>query len=665
MTKVCGVILKRYIGRYISKLTKTRYFFGILALLGIYLTTSLLFSVKFTLFRSNRLVLSGFSAAENPRPEDPKQACVLPRLIPNHPALMKFFKEVPPVHCDTEKDWVYTYNGTFFIYNETVIKHGDIQCAIVPIVRGSTDFKVSKGSAIKVKNNTKLTTDFFKAACVAKDGSKYQNYHATVGFNAEIHERFEKARLPKEAMGLNVLMFGYDSVSRMNWLRKLKKSHDYLIKELKGILLEGYNIVGDGTPQALLPILTGKTEVELPESRRGKAGAKSVDHFPWIWNTYKEFGYVTQWAEDMAGIGTFQFRLLGFDKQPTDHNMRPFYLEVEPLYKKFERYCLGSLPRHTVMTNWIRDTFLMYQQQLKWVFGFYSETSHGNSNDVQATDEALMVFLKFLYENNYLNNTILILMSDHGARFHEVRDTVQGKLEERMPYFAFRFPEWFEQKYPKAMRNFRINSQRLTTPFDIHETFHDILDYKGIDKGDIRNRGISLFREIPVERSCSHAAIEPHWCSCLEWQPVSQDDINVKHSIQALIEKINGITEFQRPNCALLSLSSITRVNRFTPNKDVLGFLQSKDTDGRVPDLSDKMQAKEIYYQVTIKTAPGDGQFEATVKHDLRTDKYVLGDKDISRTNLYGSAPDCVAKYYPHLRPYCYCNNKNMTTATG
>jgi len=49
----------------------------------------------------------------------------------------------------------------------------------------------------------------------------------------------------------------------------------------------GYNIVGDGTPAALLPILTGKTEQELPEARRGHVDAKTVDKFPWIWNKFK------------------------------------------------------------------------------------------------------------------------------------------------------------------------------------------------------------------------------------------------------------------------------------------------------------------------------------------------------------------------------------------
>jgi len=76
-------------------------------------------------------------------------------------------------------------------------------------------------------------------------------------------------------------------------MRNLPQTYQYLVNELRATVLRGYNVVGDGTPQALLPILTGKTEQELPEARRGFAGATTVDRHPWIWNTLRRVGYVT------------------------------------------------------------------------------------------------------------------------------------------------------------------------------------------------------------------------------------------------------------------------------------------------------------------------------------------------------------------------------------
>ena len=100
---------------------------------------------------------------------------------------------------------------------------------------------------------------------------------------------------------------------------KLPKSLKKL-RSLGGVVMDKYNIVGDGTPQALLPILTGKTEVELPESRRRFPNATFFDGFPWIWKVLKS--YVTQWGEDAPNSGSFTMRMMGFQQQPVDHSIQ-------------------------------------------------------------------------------------------------------------------------------------------------------------------------------------------------------------------------------------------------------------------------------------------------------------------------------------------------------
>ena len=112
----------------------------------------------------------------------------------------------------------------------------------------------------------------------------------------QIVDRSEKLskHLPATAARLNILIFGFDSVSRLTWIRNLPRSYDYLVSRLGASVFTGYSVVGDGTPQALLPLLTGRTERELPEARRGFPGAATVDRHPWIWNELSRVGYVTQ-----------------------------------------------------------------------------------------------------------------------------------------------------------------------------------------------------------------------------------------------------------------------------------------------------------------------------------------------------------------------------------
>lgn len=591
------------------------------------------------------------------------QVCVHPKLEFNHPSIRDFFEDRKPVECSKDENWVYVENGTFRINEASQKLHGTVECEYVPLFR-ETDYRTKEGKSIKpMKDGAPLETDFFKANCVAKDNSTYSNIHAGIAYDATVHARSPEIPFPASAMGYNILMIGFDSVSRMTWLRKLPKTHAYITNELNGILLEGYNIVGDGTPAALLPILTGQTEEELPEARRSKADAKPVDNHPWIWKEFQKLGYVTHWAEDETHIATFTYRMLGFKDQPVDHYMRPFYIVAESMYQKFARLCLGSVPRHVVYLNWVKDTFRMYAKKKKFMFGFISEYSHSDINNLGLMESDLNDFLHFLQDGGHLDDTILIMFGDHGSRFAKLRETVQGKLEERMPYFLFRFPPEFEKKYSTALKNFRTNSNRLSTPFDIHETFQDILDYKNIEKGNISHRGISLFREIPKERSCRLAGIEPHWCACLTWETVQCNDTDGIGAVMATLKFINSIIEPFKDKCAQLTLQNVTRMVKYLTNNDMLKFKGSKDVDGRVADLSGNVLTTETLYQVTFKTSPGNGHFEATVRQNAEKTNYAVNEHEISRINKYGNDPGCIMETHPLIRPYCYCKTK--ITASG
>lgn len=600
------------------------------------------------------------------RADQKGQACVHSSLElwpPEIEALMK--PAVKPLQCSTvEKNWVYVKNSTFYITLLAKQQHGNIVCEYVPLERGTDDFTVFKKSVIMpMKNGTKIPSDFFQVRCVGQRGEIYGNLHSGVShkvspLNGGKTPSSTHSSSSKGLSGLNILIVGFDSVSRMMWQRNLPETYKYLIESLGGIVLEGYNIVGDGTPQALLPLLTGMQEPELPEARRGHAGASPVDGHPWIWKELKKAGYITQWAEDGASVGTFTYRMLGFQDQPVDHYMRPFYLRAEQQYHLNKPYCLGSVPRHVNMLNWARDLFDTYREQPKFSFVFHSELSHDHIGTLRVVDQDLTKFLQYMEGESHLDNTLLILMSDHGARFTQVRQTLQGKYEERMPFFSFRLPPRFAQKYPTIVQNLKQNANRLTTPFDIHATFKDILYNTGADgtpaSGDMP-RGISLFQTIPLERTCVHAGIEAHWCACLHWVEVGVTDSMVYGAANALVTTMNDLTLGCRSECEVLSLHNITSAVRYTPNQNVLKFRQSKDTDGRVADLSDDMEVDEILYQVTIITEPGLGRFEATVKFSTSSSKFAVDTRDISRINKYGSQPHCVMDQLPHLRPYCYC----------
>ena len=78
---------------------------------------------------------------------------------------------------------------------------------------------------------------------------------------------------------------------------------------------------------------------------------------------------------------------------------------------------------------------------------------------------------------------------------------------------------------------------------------------------------VFLFVQIPIERTCADAFIEPHWCACLTWQEVSIDDSNVTAAAESFIRFLNSYTEEHRNICHVLKLEKILWSSKLIPTK--------------------------------------------------------------------------------------------------
>lgn len=464
----------------------------------------------------------------------------------------------------------------------------------------------------------------------------------------------------------NVLMFGFDSLSRNAFIRKLPKSYAYLVDKLGAHVLTGYNIVGDGTPQALIPILTGHTELELPETRKRMSGSVSCDAYPMIWKDYAAAGYVTAFNEDLPDVGTFTYRLNGFTDQPTDHYMRPYFLASAAMQENYKRLCTGDRPRHTVFMNHTAQILASSsssgedKERPKFIFSFHGELSHDSINLIEVADED---FVNFLHEINedLLKDTILIVMSDHGNRFAEIRNTLQGKLEERLPFFSFAFPRRFKTRYPQFYQNFAQNAKsgRLVTPFDINRTLRHILQLNEgapeVPYAKKPHRALTLFQPISPDRSCADAYIESHWCSCQHYTELQMYDNRAIKAALTVTQHINQLTERFRDICSTLQVDTISWAGELDMNQDLIRFQGSSDRDGYLGSFADKKQVPLQFYQVKLITKPGGGIYEASVQHNLTSSEYRVDTAQVSRVNLYGDQARCIYDKDPELRKFCYC----------
>ncbi|KAL5005097.1 hypothetical protein ScPMuIL_018553 [Solemya velum] len=500
---------------------------------------------------------------------------------------------------------------------------------------------------------------------------EYEYYQYGTGSDYEIFPDFEQFlvqisptkrglkqihKFQRREKSLNVLVFAIDSMSHLSYQRKLPKTYHFLKHVLEAAIMDGYNIVGDAAIAAMLPLLTGKTLLELPEARIGDFPDSSyVDRYPLVWKKFRKRGYVTMLAEDEPNLGMFNLRLKGFNAIPTDHYMRPFWQAVwgSMLRERSEGLCTGDTPHHKYLLDYTRDFFIKYRNVSKFSLTFSTELTHDTNDPAEYCDEDLVDFLKFLKEHQFLDNTVLITMADHGSRYNKVRRTVQGKLEERLPFMSLVFPKWFHEEYPHLIRNLYNNIAKITTPFDIHETLLDILNISRTEEPlDVWSRGMSLLRNIPINRTCESAQIPVHWCACLEKEDVDTHSPHVRAAALHTIHHINNMTLPLRKFCARLKLKEILTANRVVPNDKVLKF---KTTKEEVPQFYNDSTIDVSVFQVTIETAPNDGMYEVTVQVYYTNSTYTV--TDISRISRYGDQPKCVKDKYPELMPYCYCLN--------
>ena len=85
------------------------------------------------------------------------------------------------------------------------------------------------------------------------------------------------------------------------------------------------------------------------------------------------------------------------------------------------------------------------------------------------------------------------------------------------------------------------------------------------------DRGISLLKEIPSNRTCASAGINLHWCTCLTYEeiPDAHKDSMAKYIAKHLVKHINHLTDAERQKCQELNLKAVVDAKLILPNEKV------------------------------------------------------------------------------------------------
>jgi len=174
-----------------------------------------------------------------------------------------------------------------------------------------------------------------------------------------------------------------------------------------------------------------------------------------------------------------------------------------------------------------------------FAFSFFSALTHENMNEAAYMDGHLERFFQSLNDSGGLENTAVVLFSDHGVRFGSSREyrTRMGWYEENMPLLMIAMPESFRRRHAQMMATLHSNQHRLTTPFDVHETIRRLVDisrpYDDRQRIADGRQGVSLFDVTLGNRTCKDASIAPVYCECQLSQCLPVDEKS--HQVRCLM----------------------------------------------------------------------------------------------------------------------------------
>ncbi|XP_076368454.1 uncharacterized protein LOC143255917 isoform X1 [Tachypleus tridentatus] len=591
-------------------------------------------------------------------------SCHIPDLDPFHYTVAKFVESEALLDCTKDYPPLTYSTGNVVKIDQKVLsiiatrwQNQKLTCCYRELYRPqmADDNKVIFSKECKTfELEATVNLEFLKVECSVQGKIVYTNFHSFIIEKEAVSKRCEEKLSHVSDKRYSLLILGIDAVSRLNIHRQLKDTVTYLKADMNVTEMYGYNKVGDNTFPNLIPVLTGYSEHELSQVCWNK-NTPYIDKCPFLWKKFENQGYRTLYAEDAPHISTFNYLKRGFYTQPTDYYLRPFILAAEDQLgreKPLNCYlCVGPKSETEIVLNWMQAFVEQFHNQTYLAFGWINSLSHDFLNYPAKGDHFYYQFFKHLYSKGLLNSTIVILLSDHGMRWGGIRSTYIGKLEERLPTLMFFFPKSFQQQYPSIMEAIYYNTHRLTTPYDLHATLENILNFTGSSRpvdvqsvpsqliSNYSQRAVSLFKKVPKERACEEAAIDEHWCTCIQSQKISPNSTEVFPVAMFLLESLNNIVKTSSDVCASLSLV-VVRSARYVAPKDHL----QGDKASHIHD-----------YILTIQTRPGGGIFEGSVRVVPSKQHYeILG--AISRLNLYGNQSHCVND--ANLRKYCYCKEQ-------
>ncbi|EDV58316.2 uncharacterized protein Dere_GG25318 [Drosophila erecta] len=458
----------------------------------------------------------------------------------------------------------------------------------------------------------------------------------------------------------SVIMYGIDTVSRTN-LRRLMPMVFEFLKSPGWYEMMGYNKVADNSFPNIFAILTGYSPHSAKNQICDVYQPGCLDEIPFIWKEMKKEGFLTAYAEDTLKINTFNYFKPGFFSRPTDYYFRPLLdaleKETNNLYYSGCKltYCLGRRLANSYIFDYCRQFMQRFVADRPiWGMFWSSHFSHDDWAMLSAMQHKVLGDLLNFEKDGSFEHTIMIFFSDHGSRFGPLMTTKESFLEERLPMMFIYLPPWFREKYPHYVEALAQNQNRLSSNFDVYNTLKHIINIEGLVEDTKWSYDCpqcqSLFYPLPENRRCSEAAIPETYCTCHNYEEVTEDN-GTWRMAELVVDRINQYLQYNnlQNQCSNLTLRVVNV------------------TEVRMLEIDENVSLRKglRHYHTKFQVHQNLAQFFATVLYDRRTEELQINVELISRINMYWRDSECLDDVIQKV--YCICLSRirnNQTTLT-
>ncbi|KAH3861407.1 hypothetical protein DPMN_024335 [Dreissena polymorpha] len=604
---------------------------------------------------------------------DVQTPCNIKPLDPWDISLKPYIEEPSALLCSDRFDLFYVQEDGMLTVNKSVAQtyNTDIKnwmCYFQCIKRLLGDLNLKFGDKVEFSSPVRIDSHLFRITCHLKSSFIPSVVYDMAHFNPFFrrHPNETNTIHNETASTPSVIIVGLDSTSRIHAVRNLPKSMTFLLEDIQAYDFIGYRKVGLNTYPNLIPLLTGKSHEEFPEFSSNVAYA---DDTPFLWNEEFAKQMSTFFAEDRSDITTFNLGKRGFFKVPTDFHIRPYLLAMQIFQPvliskvaKPDSNCYGRRGFFDLMLEYLKGFLMKYKGKQTFAFLWENSISHDTFNSLKRGDDLLLDFLQWIKRERNLDNTLLMVLSDHGFRIDGASLTHIGRAENSNPLLMIHVPRNYRENKTIDQILSR-NTKQLLTPYGINQTLYDFLANNSSIERDVQKHLVrrNIFRPIPSTRTCADAGLDATHCTCTERVPVSCDSPVVKLLALRLVDELNKLLE-KESRCAVLTLQNITEASvHYTLKNDAnipVGLQktwQSVKHQNRFRSAHD-LDRTSGRYSTLFYTQPGSGYYEGLIVFS----QFGSGDKmavigEPARLNKYGNQSHCV--HNSVLRTFCFCKD--------